>query len=104
MKTRTLYVPANVSLRNEVWRGLSVADAVKSFGGGVIAAIACTFLHFATGLEVIWCVLCAVVAIASCITFYTQLGSGLSIKDYLRISAKFSREQKRFYYVHRRKR
>lgn len=102
MKHRTLYVPSRVSVRYEVWRGLSAGDAVKSVLVGVAAIGMSAAIHFIFGLAVMWCALIPMVAISFSIGVLTRFDSGLSIKDIISISLKFSKEQKRYFYVYRR--
>lgn len=103
MKQRMLYVPSRVSLRSEVWQGLSFKDAIKSVLVGGIAAGLSAALHFTLELDVLWCALIAIIAAAFSVTVLTRFDSGLSIMDFILISLKYSKEQKRFYYVYRRK-
>lgn len=103
MKKRMLYIPSRVSLRNEIWQGLSFIDAIKSLIVGVITAGFSAVLHFAAGLEILWCALASFIAAAFSVTVLTRLGGGMSITDILKISLKFAKEQKRFYYNYRRK-
>lgn len=102
MKNRTLYVPADVSLRNEVWKGLSVKDAVVSLGVGAGTAGLAVMLGLVFGVPQLWCVLMVMIAAGLSVAVLSKFDTNLSIVDYLGISLKYAKEQKQYLYVYRR--
>jgi len=102
MKSRTLYVPSNVSLRNEVWKGLSVRDGAAVLGITLAAAGLAAMLGLVFGVPQLWCVLFVLIAAGIGVAVLTKFDTNLSMVDYIGISLKFAKEQKRFLYIYRR--
>lgn len=101
LKTRVLYVPANVSTRNEVWKGLSIADAVKA----LLLTAAAAAVALAAGLAgagQLPCIIGVCVVGACSVGALQKFENNLSMTDYAAIMLKFAREQKRFIFVYRR--
>lgn len=100
MKKRTLYVPANVDIRPTVWMGLHVKDALKA----LLITVCSIGLAFPVGLlfhvQLIWCVLAVLIVAATSVAALAKTPTGLSISDYIGLSLKFRREQKRYPYVY----
>lgn len=99
-----LYVPVNITLRNEVWPGFSVNDAVVtllvlavSAGIGVLCAV---LLH----IPLFFCVLGSLLPACFCVALLTrEPNSNLSPYEQLKIMAAFSKSQKSYDYVYLRK-
>lgn len=102
MKMRTLYVPTNVSTNNEIWKGLSDVAAVKALIVTAIAGVLAFVLGLTLHIDQSNLILGVVVVAAISIGVQQKLDSNLSMLDYLRITLKFSKEQKRYHYIYRR--
>ena len=103
MKTRSLYVPSNVSLRNEIWHGLSVRDAVISLLAALAAAAVATVIAKAFAVNILWCVLGTLLCGVSSIGILSKMPEiNRSMLDQLHIILSFTKSQKQYRYVYQR--
>lgn len=103
MNNRKLYVPSDVSLRNEVWAGLSVKDAITSLlvtlCAGILAAILVNVLH----VPLLASVMGVLITGVFCIGLLSRMPEvNRSILDQIGIIIAFEKSQKQYHYIYRR--
>lgn len=101
MDERKLYVPANVSVRNEVWAGFSVKDGMKSL---LFMAIAAAFLFLLSRflpIPLFFGVFATMLTGFASVGLHTRVPEvNRSILDQIGIVLRFTKSQKTYHYVY----
>lgn len=97
MKGKPLYIPANITLRFEFWKGFGKAEmlctvVVMSVCMAVVAA-----LKLLLDTDVMSLTFIAAITLGSTITVL-QKYENTSVLDYIKRSARYMKEQQQFYY------
>lgn len=94
-----LYVPANITIRSEFFKGFGTPELIKTaIVGGIGILIAVVMFIF--GANILSCVLVVFSSIGITVTVVTKYENNLSIVDHFNIILKYHREQQTFYYKH----
>lgn len=102
-KERKLYVPANVTLRNEFIEGLSIRDTIKTAlvsGGALAVAVA---LYLTLRMEILWCVLLVMMTGAAAMGLLRRLPViNRSMVEQMAIIIRYRKAQKVYRYAYRK--
>ncbi|MEG2020257.1 MAG: PrgI family protein [Oscillospiraceae bacterium] len=95
---KDLYVPANITLENELWKGFTKKELIitVAFAAGGILIMLAAILVF--HVEIFVAILGEIILIAAVMGCVQKLENNISIVDYIRISMRYKREQQKYMY------
>lgn len=103
MDKQKLYVPANITIRSEFFKGFGNREMAIT---GIAAAIGLVIgiIIFMTGGNIVASVFTLFIIVGACITLVTKYDNNLSMVDHLLIIMRYANSQQKFYYKHRKER
>lgn len=95
-----LYVPANITIRSEFFKGFGSPELAKTAIVGAIGVAIAVLMFIIFDISILFCVLVVFASIGITVTVVTKYENNLSIVDHISIILKYHREQQRYYYKH----